>query len=229
MQELSILKSLPVLYVEDDEIIRASIQNTLSVFFDDVVVAQNGIEAMKLINKKKFYIAILDIRMPYANGIEVAKVIRKTNQDMLIFITSSYQDTNELKEVLKLNMVDYLVKPISFSDLLNALQECVKRLISGGYLKKHIYGGGIYDVAKKCIIKDEKEIKLTKNEIKVLELFFEKKGAVVSFDDIESCVFEDNVQYKYGAIKNLISRLRKKIGEKAIVNVYEVGYHLKQS
>jgi DNA-binding response OmpR family regulator len=229
MQDLAILKPLSVLYVEDDEIIRESTYKTLSLFFDDVSVAANGLEAIKLIGQKKFYVAILDIRMPYMNGIEVAKEIRKNDQDMLIFITSSHQETSELREALRLNMVDYLIKPFSFSDLVSVLQECVTRMIMGGRLKKPIYDNGYYDIIKKCVIKDDKEIKLTKNEIKVLELFFAKKGAVVSFEDIERYVFEDDEEYKYAAIKNLISRLRKKIGEKAIVNVYEVGYHLRQN
>jgi DNA-binding response OmpR family regulator len=227
--DLSILKPLPVLYVEDDDIIRTSTQNTLSIFFDDITTAADGVQAINLINKKKFYVAILDVRMPYINGIEVAKEIRKNDQDMLIFITSSHQETSELREALRLNMVDYLIKPIGFSDLVSVLQECVRRIVAGGKLKKPIYGGGYYDIVKKCITKDEEDIRLTKNEIKVIELLLAKKGAVVSFEDIERYVFEDDEEYKYGAIKNLISRLRKKIGEKAIVNVYEVGYHLRQN
>jgi two-component system, OmpR family, response regulator VanR len=229
LKNLGILKSLPILYVEDDDILRASTQNTLSVFFDDITTATDGVQAIKLLNEKKFYVAILDIRIPHISGIEVAQEIRKNDRDMLIFITSSHQETSELRELLKLNMVDYLVKPFSFSDLMNTLQACAQRLIESGGLKRVIYGSGYYDFIKKCIVKDGQDIKLTKNEISVLELFFEKKGAVVSFDEIERCVFEDDEEYKYGAIKNLISRLRKKIAGKAIVNVYEVGYYLKQS
>lgn len=229
MKDLSILKPLPILYAEDDEAIRVSTQNTLSIFFDDITIAADGAEAIKFAAKHKFYVAILDVRMPHVSGIEVAKEIRKADKDILIFITSSHQETSELREALKLNMVDYLVKPFSFSDLMGVLQECAKRITESGKLRKPMYGGGLYDVSTKSIFKDGQEIKLTKNEIKILELFFEKKGSVVSFGDIERYVFEDYEEYKYGAIKNLISRLRKKIGEKAIVNVYEVGYHLRQN
>jgi len=228
LKNIEILKPLPILYVEDDEMLMASTRKTLSLFFDNITTATNGMEALKLINCRKFFIAILDIRIPYINGIELAKEIRKNDKDMLIFITSSYQETSDLKEALKLNMVDYLVKPFGFNELLSVLQECATRISDTGKLQRPIYGGVSYDVIKKCATKDGEDIRLTKNEVKLMELFFEKKGAVVSFEEIEYHVFEDSDEYKYGAIKNLISRLRKKIGDDAISNVYEVGYHLRQ-
>lgn len=228
VKEIDVLKPLPILYVEDDEMLMSSTHKTLSVFFDNIATATNGIDAIKLVNERKFYLAILDIRIPHINGIEVAKEIRKNDKEMLIFITSSYQETHDLREALKLNMVDYLLKPFSFNELMQVLKECALRLIADGKLKRPIYGGVFYDVVKKCAIKDGVEIKLTKNEVKMLDLFFDKKGAVVNVEEIEYYVFPDSDEFKYGAIKNLISRLRKKLGEDAIVNIYEVGYYLRQ-
>lgn len=228
MKEIAVLKSLPILYVEDDEMLMFSTCRTLSTFFDNISTATNGVDAIKLVGEQKFYLAILDIRIPYINGIEVAKEIRKNDKEMLIFVTSSYQETNDLREALKLNMVDYLFKPFSFDQLLEVLKECATRLIADGRLKRPIYDGVFYDVVKKCAMKDEIEIKLTKNEVKMLDLFFAKKGGVVNFEEIEYYIFPDSDEFKYGAIKNLISRLRRKIGEDAIVNIYEVGYYLRQ-
>ena len=227
-KDIDILRPLPILYVEDDEVLMASTHKTLSVFFDNITTATNGLDAIKLVGERKFYIAILDIRIPNMNGIEVAKEIRKNDKEMLIFITSSYQETYDLREALKLNMVDYLLKPFSFSELMGVLKECATRLVADGRLKCPIYGGLSYDVVKKCIIKDEVEIKLTKNEVKMLDLLLDKKGSVVSIEEIEYHVFPNSDEFKYGAIKNLLSRLRKKLGEDVIVNIYEIGYYLRQ-
>lgn len=226
MDGLKILKPLPVLYVDDDEVLMSSTKKTLSLFFDDIKTATDGIEALKLINSQKFYIAILDIRIPHISGLEIAKEIRKNDKDMLIFITSSYQETKDLREALKLNMVDYLVKPFTFAMLLDTLKECANRLKECGALIKKLNDGVYYDVIKKCVINDNEEIRLTKNEIKLIELLLDKKGNVATIEEIEYRVFPDSDEFKYGAIKNLISRLRKKIGEKTVVNIYELGYQL---
>lgn len=227
MKNIDIIKSLPVLYVEDDDILMASTKKTLSIFFDDITTATNGLDAIKLINSKKFNIAILDIRIPHLSGLEIAKEIRKTDKEMLIFITSNYQETDDLRQALKLDMVDYLVKPFSFDELMGVLNDCADRIKERGLLIQQISNNVFYYAQMRCVIKDGIENKLTKNEVDILELFLKEKGSVVKFEEIEYSIFSDSNDSKYGAIKNLISRLRKKIGEDSIVNIYEVGYYIK--
>ena len=78
-KNLTILKSLTVLYAEDDLVIQDSISRILKIFFKDVVIANDGKEAIENYNNKKIDILILDYVMPNLNGYETAKIVRTCN------------------------------------------------------------------------------------------------------------------------------------------------------
>ena len=74
---IALLKSLNLLLVEDDNELRNSIKETLSIFFKNVFVAQNGLEALDIYTEKSVNLIITDYVMPTMNGYELCKKIRE--------------------------------------------------------------------------------------------------------------------------------------------------------
>ena len=125
-KNLTILKSLTVLYAEDDLVIQDSISRILKMFFKDVVIANDGKEAIENYNNKKIDILILDYVMPNLNGYETAKIVRKKDKKIPILITSAYTDKEKLLNAIELNLIKYIEKPILYNDLIKVFENIIK-------------------------------------------------------------------------------------------------------
>ena len=209
MDDLSILKDKKVLYVEDDDIIRDSISRVLEIFFDNLVLAKDGGEAMDMVSED-FDIVILDLNLPKYNGIEIARAFRAKNEDIIIFLISSYQETQNLRDAMRLGAIDYLSKPISFDELKSVLTICAKKLSKE--ILKPLGDNLVYNTQVKSVFKGDEEIKLTKNEIVFLELVLANSKQLITYELITQELFNsDNSDLNLPSIKNLILRLRKKL------------------
>lgn len=220
---LNDLKELSIIYAEDDELLRESTAKTLGLLFGQVFTATNGVEAMSLLNKyPNIHIAMLDIKMGTMSGIEVAKEIRKKNKEMPIFLVSSYTEVKDLIAACKLNLVDYIQKPFTFQILTKTFKECVDRLKSNGSLMRKVSDTIFYDPSSRILVKNGVEITMTKNEIDALELLLSKRGQVITYEtfiNLLGCSSD-------AGIKNMMLRLRKKVGDELIRNLSKVGYTL---
>ncbi|NOR57562.1 MAG: response regulator, partial [Sulfurimonas sp.] len=85
-----------ILYAEDDERIREKYAKFLRLYFKDVYEATNGKEALELYDENRPDVIILDINMPIINGLEVAKIIRRRDNETQLIILSAYSDREKL-------------------------------------------------------------------------------------------------------------------------------------
>lgn len=224
MDELSILKDKKVLYVEDDDIIRDSISRVLKIFFDNIVFAKDGGEAMDMLGLD-FDIVILDLNLPKYNGIEIAKAFRAKSEDIIIFLISSYQETQNLRDAMRLGAIDYLSKPISFDDLKSVLTICAKKLSKD--VIKPLGDDLVYNTRLKTVHKNGREVKLTKNEIVFIELVLENQKQLITYELITQELFNSgNSDINLPSIKNLVLRLRKKLNIPFVESVFGVGYRV---
>lgn len=222
MNDLLLLKNKDVLYVEDDAVIRESISKILDIFFDNITIAKDGGEAMDLL-ERTFDIIILDLNLPKYNGIEIARAFRAKSDETLIFMISSYHETQNLRDAMKIGAIDFLPKPISFDELKSVLSTCAQRLSKGTQM---CFGDElIYDTKLKSVFKNKKEVKLTKNEIIFLELVFANKKQLLTYEKITQELFNtQNFEVNLASIKNMVLRLRKKLDTDLVENVFGVGY-----
>lgn len=226
LQELLPLQSLTLLYAEDDDDVRESTQRVLSYYFKDVKVAKNGQEAIEIFNQLPIDIVMLDVKMPYKSGLEVASIIRSNNQYIPIILVSSYHEYQDLILAIRLHVVDYLLKPYDFSTLNNTLLSCVTKFTSQNPIVISLSNTISYNQDTKTLIDtDSNSFHLSKSECMILELLLLYRGKMVSYKDIEIQLGKEYVTL--AAIKNIILRLRKKIGTNTIENVPYYGYILK--
>ena len=223
-----ILKNLNILYIEDEKNIRLNIKKTLELFCENVFDAENILNAKEILTKQRIDIIISDINLPDMSGIDFVKEIRITDKTIPIVLLSAYTDKEFLLEATKLKLVDYLTKPINFKDLNNALQKCVEEILDNSRYIITFKNNIQYNVSHNCLIDDNKkeEIHLTNKELDLLNFLIKNNNRICSADELKSVIWDDYLEATDSALKNLLNKIRKKIGKESIINISGVGYKL---
>ncbi len=218
-----ILNKSSILLAEDDESVRNSFKRVLLLFVDKVYSAKDGEEALRLYDKNNPDIIITDIKMPKMNGLELIKKIRESDNNTPIVVTSAYTDQNFLLESIKLSLVEYIVKPIKESELDRILKECAKVLEEKTKTVIRLNSTCKYDYDNKVLTCKDKDISLTHKEVEFFEILLAHRGTLVTKQAIEDklYIYEEAPP---SALKNLIFKLRKKIGEEIVKTVNKLGY-----
>lgn len=223
--DLQVLKSLHILFADDDDLIRESISRILSMFFGKVYTAIDGIEALEIYNQNKIDVVLLDFVMPNINGNMVAKQIRATNKKIPIILASAHTDKEKLLESISLNLVKFIEKPIMFEDLQATFIDVLQILNENNMLLTPITPNISYNFITKKMINNSEEIQLSKNEVSFIELLLSKPNQFFSKETIEAEVFEESVDEN--TLRNMVYRLRKRFDESFIITVKDFGYLLK--
>lgn len=220
-----ILKISNLLFV-DNEDNNSKIFTILKLFFAKIDLCSTYEEALKLFSEKTYNTIITEILLNDNSGINLIKKIREKNQTIPIIIISHNKDEKNLFEAIKLNLVDYLVKPVNSNDLIFVLNTVAKKILNNGNITINITNDISYNFLDKQLTTNNKKIALTKNEIKLLELLLLNKDKTVTKNEIEFHIWKDE-PISESAFKSLFLRLRNKIGKESIVNNFGVGYSIK--
>ncbi|RXJ88832.1 DNA-binding response regulator [Arcobacter sp. CECT 8983] len=221
--------SYSVLYAEDDENVRKNYVLYLEQYFDKIYEASDGLEALNLYKDKKPNILLLDITMPHLNGLEVIKKIREVDQTTPIIVLSAHSHKEYLFEAIKLNLVDYLIKPINRNEFKEVIENSFERLKNDTVNdedKVVINNKCYWDARSRILFFKDKIVDLTKNERILFELLLNKKNQIVKPEEISSYVWNTENNVNDASIRNLVKRLRKKLPVDIIDSIYGSGYIL---
>jgi YesN/AraC family two-component response regulator len=125
MQEkIAKLKTIKILFVEDETDLITIISDTLSKLGADFITANNGVEGLeKLKDNPDIKLVVTDINMPMMNGIEMIQNIRENGSDIPCIIMSAHTEPEYLKSADDLNVTDYILKPFDFIKFINLVSE----------------------------------------------------------------------------------------------------------
>ncbi len=223
----NILKDLTILYIEDEENIRKNITSTLNLILGKVLACSSYDEAVITYKNNKIDIILSDINLSGKSGIDFCKNIRENNIIIPIILLTAHLDTNYLLDATKLKLVDYLIKPINFDSLYNVLLKAANELLLQNSFKIKFKNNVLFDINNKLLLSSEqKEIKLTSSELHLLEYLVKNSNRVVPHDEIKLNIWEDSFLASDSALKNLLNKLRKKIGKESIENISGIGFRL---
>lgn len=221
----NVLKSATLLLVEDDARIREKFNRLLSLYVNKIYEAPNGKKALDVYKKYKPSFIITDIEMPEMDGLELIEIIRKENDYLPIIITSGYSNREYLLTSIKLQLVDYLIKPINYSELLVVLEKVAK------ILKKNtvsniinINSEIIYNPLTKTVFVYDIVNRLTQGESELLEMLILNRGKVLTKQMIEEKIYVFK-EMSDSALKNMIYKLRKKL-VKDVISFDRSGYKI---
>lgn len=222
---MEILKKLKVLFVEDEDIIREKISSSLSYIVGEVLSASDGLEALDILKSFKPDLIMTDIEMPRLNGIELIKKIRQNDKDVCIMVLTAYTSEKYLLELINLHIEKYIVKPITFDKIIEALNEAKEMIVKAKGLTQTLPKEYVYDWNKKELTHLKNPIKLTKKEINFLELLLENGHNITSYEQLQYKVWKDSVMTD-NALRSMVRNLRKKLPKDFIENLSGIGYKL---
>lgn len=207
------MSSKHILLVEDEEHLLKTIQLNLELEGYTVSIANNGIEALKEFRKGEFNLIVLDVMLPEMNGFDVCEQIRKENTKVpLLFLTAKGSSSDKIQG-LKLGADDYLTKPFNLEELLLRVQILLKRgnlqAESKKQLETYSFGGNSINFITYEIEGINGTTQLSKKEIALLKLLIERKGEVISREEILDSVWGKDAYPSSRTIDNYILAFRK--------------------
>ncbi len=217
------LKTLTILYAEDEVGIRKNIADSLSYFVREVYEASNGAEAYEIYEEKNPDIILSDIHMPVLNGIDFVKKVRQKDRKIPIVMITAHTDRKYLLEAVELHMEKYLVKPIEIEPLFDVLEHCVKLLDINKVLTLNSDESYKYDYDKKQLYYKDEAITLNKKEILFFEVLISNQNRVTNYEELQEKVWGDDVMTD-SALRSLVRNLRKKLPTDIIHNLSGMGY-----
>ena len=220
-----ILKNLKILFVEDEDIIRKRTVSSLEYLAEQVVEASNGLEAIQILKSFRPDLIITDLEMPFMNGVELIKEIRKKDKELCIMVLTAHTSEKYLMQLIDMHIEKYIVKPITLEKLIEALERFKNSSNNSRNTKNELPDDYEYDWNQKLLLHKKNLIPITKKEILFLELLFKNKQNITSYEELQRVVWQDSVMTD-NALRSLIRGLRKKLPKDFIFNLSGIGYKI---
>ena len=216
-----------ILIVEDESRMRSLIGDYLKKEGYFICEAANGMEAVDIFGKTEVDLIILDIMMPYMDGFEVCKKVRKTSEVPIIILTARSEEDDKLLGY-ELGADDYVTKPFSPKVLVAKAKALLKRMKSIEEVKSDVVsfdGLSINELSHEVTI-DNVSIQLSPKEYELLIFLSKNKGIALTRDKLLDGVWGFDYYGDLRTVDTHIKRLREKLGEKAhlIATVRGSGY-----
>lgn len=222
-----------ILVVEDDEEINNLISNALQKENYNIIQAYDGKQAIEKYSDN-FQLIILDLMLPYIDGIEVLRKIREKSTVPIIILSAKDEETDRVIG-LSIGADDYMVKPFSLRELMARVKAQLRRYINYNISEEQNsilqHNELKLDILNYKAFKNEEELSLTKKEFELLKLFLSNPNRVFTKAQIFSSVWENEYLNDDNTVMVHIKRLRNKIESnpnepKNIVTVWGIGYKL---
>ena len=228
--------------VDDDENIVASVSMALESHGHKVTAYHDGASGLDALESSPPDLAILDVKMPRMDGMEVLRRLRQTSTLPVIILTSKDE---EIDEILGFNLGadDYIHKPFSQRLLIERVKALLRR--SGTEAEDAEAGGDVagraikrgklsMDPARHECTWDGRPVKLTVTEFLLLQALAQRPGFVKSRDNLMDAAYDDQVYVDDRTIDSHVKRMRKKFRVvdpefDAIETLYGVGYRYRES
>jgi len=154
------LKTLRVLYTEDEENIRGPIADTLRFYVNEVIEAKDGLHAYEQYKLHSPDVILCDILMPRMNGLDFVAKVREKDLETPIVMITAHTEKEYLLTAVKLHLEQYLIKPVTLPDILDSLKTCLDKIHKSQALACELPNGYHYDMDHKVLTYENTPIKL---------------------------------------------------------------------
>jgi two-component system response regulator MprA len=217
-----------ILIAEDDKQIRDALDRILRFEGYDVVTANDGAAALQAFVEHEPDMAILDVMMPFVDGLGVTRRLREKGDRTPVLILTARDATSDRVEGLDAGADDYLAKPFELDELLARVRALLRRSDNGSVASAMTVADLTLDVAKRTVERSGDNIELTKTEFDILEVLVRNADIVMSrsqlYEDIWGYDFESSSKSLDVHVGYLRRKLEANGGERLLHTVRGVGY-----
>jgi DNA-binding response OmpR family regulator len=219
-----------ILIVEDDEALRAGLEENFKFGGYEVTTASDGPQALKVALEQKPDLVILDVMLPGISGYEVCRKMRDEGAQTPVIMLTARQDEFDKLHGFESGADDYVTKPFSIKELFARVRAVLARgRRKAGMAARYEFEDFVLDTESRVLTKKGAEIPLTRTEFDLLAYLCANEGKALSREAVMNDVW--GMQY-FGTQRSLdsfVASLRSKIEKKSgspqhIVTVHGVGY-----
>src|SRR5947209_642147 len=178
-----------VLLVDDDREVVEDVRRELEEQSLSVVVAHDGATALRLAESSAFDILVLDVMMPFMDGLQLTRNLRRQNIRTPILLLTGRDAPEEIVRGLEAGADDYLTKPFSFDVLLARIRARTRRF--GEKTAQLRFADLLVDLEQHKAWRGKQEIALTRTEFAILECLLQSAGRVVTRDRLIDTIWSD--------------------------------------
>lgn len=201
---------MKIAIIEDDNKIRNELSQFLIKYGYDVFAPENFKNLVSDVLHEKVQLILLDINLPVYDGYYFCREIRKISNVPIIIVTSRASDVDELMS-MHLGADDFVTKPYNLQILLARISSILKRVYHLEIPQEITYNGVTLDISKSIVSFNDREIELTKNEVKILNILMKNIGKIVPRDEIMNELWQSDEFVDDNTLTVNINRLRKKL------------------
>lgn len=221
---------MPNILIADDE---KEIVRLLKIYLNDynVFEANDGQQALAIINSQPIDLAIVDIMMPKVDGYQLITKIREKSSYIPVIIISAKVTLSDRILGMDIGADDYITKPFEPLEVQAKVRAQLRRQSASSTASRSetiTVGDVTLNVSECTVTKDGETVELTKNEFKVLELLMGNPRRVFTKEQIYESAWYDADAVDDNTIRVIISRLRDKVGGEHIKTIRGLGYRYEE-
>lgn len=219
-----------IMIVEDDELISKKLESFLKSWNYSVCRVTDFYNVMDAFHSFNPDLVLMDITLPYLNGYLWTEKIREESKVPIIFISSATDNMSIVMAISK-GADDFVCKPFDLNVLAAKITAILRR--SYDFVSNHNileYQGVRFNLDDNTVSFQSSQMELSKNEAKILRLLMEKKGTIVSRDNLMEYLWKTDFYVDENALSVNVNRLRKKLESIGIVDFIQtkkgLGYKI---
>lgn len=227
-------KSYRILFAEDEPKLGQVVEDELSRQGYHADVAFDGLVAEKMFKEHNYSLVLLDVNLPYKNGLALCKEFREAKKSIPIIMLTARGELQDKMDAFNLGADDYIVKPFHFNELFARIKVFLKRAENGAEQGEKMSIADLeINFIDKTVTRSNTPINRTTKEFALLTLLVKANGKVVSKQEILEKVWGLSFDTGTNTIEVFISFLRNKIDRpfdnKLIYTKAGFGYFLKEA
>ena len=222
-----------VVVAEDDPSVRNAVERVLELEGYQVKTANDGNAALDLIVSSKPHAVVMDVMMPFADGLTVTRELRHRGNRTPILLLTARHEVGDRVAGLDAGADDYLVKPFAVDELLARVRALLRRYESPTSAAVLSLADLTMDVNKREVKRGSKVLELTKTEFDLLHILLEQRDIVLTREYLYEHIWGFNFETNSKSLDVYIGYLRRKLDdsgeEKLLHTVRGVGYVMRNT
>lgn len=215
-----------ILVLEDNETLASGISHALREAGYAVDVLNDGLEGKNVLEYEPYDLLVLDLGLPYVDGMDVLKDLRKRHSKLPVLIISARDKLDQKILGLESGADDYLCKPFALEEVVARVNALLRRALQDG-LSCVVVGDLLFDTNSRTLTCKGERVELSSRETSIFEQLLTHANQVLSKENIASHIASFDDDFNPTAIETYVSRLRKKLGSSVTLQtVRGLGYIL---
>ena len=222
-----------VLVAEDDPSVRKAVERVLELENYAVITVNDGAAALEVLTRHTPDLAVMDVMMPFADGLSVCREARHRGISIPILLLTARHEVGDRVAGLDAGADDYLVKPFAVDELLARCRALLRRGSTASVAAVMRVGDLVLNPMTREVTRGDRVVNLTKTEFDLLEMLMQKPGQVFTREQIYEDIWGYDFETSSKSLDVYIGYLRRKTEEngesRVVFTVRGVGYTVKES